>query len=125
MSSLINRNAKFIGMTVLVLIAIALVSLLSLRLSLAQDRGSGLRNVIQRLVDQKTDIYIQFANPTSEGATDWTIPEDINYDGKMAGRRIFEEVGDDYVCAKNIGQGVSIVYCVPFSNITYVSYLSS
>ena len=124
MSKFVNSYAKLIGASGMILAILAILSLLSFRLSLAQNKGYGLRDLIQHLVDNKMDIYLQFSHPTSEGRSDWTIPEDIEYEGKVAGRRVFEEVGDDYICAKEIGQGIINVYCVPFSNIAYVNYFS-
>jgi len=119
-----GKSVKIVEITIEAVVVVIFFLLNILGKSNAQEvHASNLGNLIQRLADDNIEIYIRFVTPLSEGDSSWTIPGDIVYGEEVVGTRALREVGDDYICVDNAGESHVSVYCVPFSNIEYVSYI--
>lgn len=87
----------------------------------AEDNDSTLAYLIQELANEEVTIFLEFDTPVA-GQNAWFIPEDLSVDEQFAGRRLLGEIGEDYICIEEIGVGLQTTYCVPYSNIAYVSF---
>lgn len=96
---------------------------LSGSVSVAQDRMTNLRGLLQELADDDASFLVRFTTPMSEDRSYWRIPGNIEEDGNIIGRRFVREIGDDYICVDEIGQGATFALCVPFTNIAYVEFI--
>lgn len=91
----------------------------------AQDRAADLRELLQQLVDDDIPFFIVFTTPVHGAEDSWYIPGEIKDDeGNIIGRLFVREIGIDYICVDEIGQGATTVICVPFTNVAYVTYTS-
>ena len=90
----------------------------------AQDRAGDLQGLLERLVDEDIPFVITFVTPVAEGRSYWRIPGDIEDEGNVIARRFVREIGDNYICVDEIGQGATTAICVPFTNIAYITFTS-
>lgn len=73
------------------------------------------------LRDSNTQVYIEFISPIDE-IPGWAVPEDFTNDAdEIIARRIIGKIGEDFVCIDSIGQGFTVTYCIPFSNIAFIT----
>jgi len=111
------------GTVIALVIAVAIYSLGSPRsVSKAQDVAVGFAGLLQQLVDDEIAFVITFVTPVTEDRSYWMIPGDIEHEGSVIGRRFVREIGDNYICVDEIGQGATTAICVPFTNIAYINF---
>ena len=91
--------------------------------SSAQNNARTMRELLQQLVDDHIRFLVWFVTPVSEDRPYWDVPGELEYEGNIMGRRLVREIGDDYLCVDEIGQGATFTICVPFTNIAYVDFL--
>ncbi len=91
----------------------------------ADSDSRNIKSMLEMLVAENTTIAIVFREPVSQDSSGWVIPGDILDGNNIIGRRIVKEIGDDYLCVDEIGQGATLVYCLPYTNILYLTYSSS
>ena len=119
-----NRVVKAVSLTVVALAVVIGMFMFSPSKSVseAQDKTGHLQELLQQLVEDNVSFLIEFTAPVFEGQSYWTVPGEIKHDGDVIGRLVVREVGDDYICVNEIGQGATTAICVPFSNVAYVTY---
>lgn len=100
-------------------IAIAFLSIQSNAQTIGdQDYASHL----EQLIDTDTPFYIGFVHPINERFVGWDIPDNIISEGEKIGSRYITELGSDYICIGESGVSDVMQFCVPFSNIAYVTH---
>lgn len=104
------------------IIGVLIYLLLSAMPSKAQEQTRNYASLLKGLTDRNVTVYIRFVSPTSGENIGWYIPDKLKEDEQEVGQRVLREIGDDYICVDEIGQGLTNVYCVPFSNISYINY---
>jgi hypothetical protein len=106
----------------LVISCVALILAVAGSSTAQQNEISNMRVLLERLlVENDFSIEIRFISSVSAGRMSWIIPD---YGQGGTGERYLSEIGDDYICAEEIGAALIQVYCVPFSNIAYINYVS-
>ena len=104
------------------LLAVAIIGLSTTREVIkAEDSDARMRTLLQRLDDNGVSFVISFVMPIVTD-TYWRLPGEIKDGGNIIGRRFIREIGDDFICIDEIGQGATDHFCVPFSNIAYIDY---
>jgi hypothetical protein len=93
---------------------------LNLTRSDAQETEETLQTLLNNISDNEVTITARFVVPMG-GVEGWIIPELVT-EGDIAGSRTLYEVGSDYFCVQESGQGSREIRCVPFSNIAEIAY---
>lgn len=77
---------------------------------------------LQRLVDENYVISLWFANPVN-GKDWWELPTALkDENGVETQWERVKDIGEDYICIDQSGIGASFIFCVPFSNITFLEH---
>lgn len=109
------------------LLVVLILTILVLALSTAtmeikaQNKDARMRTLLQQLNADDASFLVGFTVPVTTYHY-WQLPGDIEYEGNIIGRLLIREIGDDYMCVDDIGQGITTIFCVPFSNIAYIQH---
>lgn len=105
---------------IFVLAGILILSNMSVS-SAQADSENTIKTLLERLlIDEELSISIRFIEPVANGRTDWILPD---YGQGGTGLRNLIEIGEDYLCAEQVGEGVSPIICVPYTNIAEIYYI--
>jgi hypothetical protein len=116
------RSKVPVGIFVFVCGLFVLTSLVSHREVNAQGNSySTLAAYLTKLHADNIQFYIAFASPVL-GDVGWDIPSDIEVDGQVKGHRTIKEIGQDYICIDDWGEGNTFTYCIPFANISSIQH---
>jgi hypothetical protein len=88
----------------------------------AQDNDSSMSLLLENLDSDGIPFVLNFVTPVSNESTAWLLPSDIEDEGNVLGHRQVREISDEYICVDQIGQGATDVFCIPFSNVAFISY---
>jgi hypothetical protein len=118
---------RHLSLSILVVVLVLLsinISLISAG-SVQNETHDNMQGLLEGLVEKMYDepgliIFITFANPLVGDETTWGIgdPDDT------LERRIVE-IGEDYLCFRELAGGADGRRCTPFSNIVSISYLNN
>jgi hypothetical protein len=93
---------------------------LNLTHSNAQETEQTLQALLNEMGANEITIIVRFVTPIGD-AGGWVIPE-FTTEGDTAGSRTLYKVGSDYFCVRDSGHGSREIRCIPFSNISEISY---
>jgi hypothetical protein len=127
MSIMSNRVANLtarIAFIILLVLVIGASAVGFVGSSRAQERPvRNMRTLLEKLDKDKRGFTIVFIKQPLSPEVWWTIPKDFKDEkGNLTGRRLVREIGDDYICINDAGQGEVFVTCVPFSNIASIEF---
>ena len=113
-----------LGRAIVVLFILSFLGLILNKLnpihSDAQETEQTLQNLLNEINDNEITIITRFVAPIGDIEA-WVIPEIIT-EGDLRVSRTLYEVGLDYLCVQESGEGSREIRCVPFSNIAEISY---
>lgn len=121
------KGIKLLNLAILVIALVALsIHTALIGAASAQSNSDGnMQALFERLVEKMRDepgliVFITFANPLVGEETTWGIgdPDDSLL-------RTIVEIGEDYLCFREIGGAAEGRRCTPFSNIVSISYLNN
>jgi hypothetical protein len=115
-------------LNLLIIAAASICTVFAITTISTQDKASAheseystLADYLIHLRDSNIYFYIGFTSPVA-GDVGWDIPEDILSDGQVVGHRTIKEIGDDYICLDEWGEGISFISCIPFANISSIQH---
>ncbi len=121
MSMLKNANSMVVAIIIISCLIGLRVAGYNLTHSEAQETERTLQNLLNSIDMNYVTLVTRFATPIAGDTQYWIIPEDVTVDD-LTMRRTLYEVGSDYFCVQESGQGARDVKCIPFSNIAEITY---
>lgn len=128
MRQLTNRHLFQTLITLLLVIVVSLfIGMMANNQSrvFAQTESKTMRTLLESLntkLDERPGliVFFNFQNPLIEGENAWEIgnPEDERL-------RRMVEIGDDYVCFRDVAGAADGRRCTPYSNIVSITYLNN
>jgi hypothetical protein len=118
----IIKTRIVVGLLMILTFVIGVFAYSSYTLYGQEESTRAFRDHLQELRDNNRSAYIGLVAPSPlDDSPGWAVPEDFtNEAGGIIGRRIIGEIGEDFVCIDNIGQGYTITFCIPFTSIAYI-----
>ena len=77
---------------------------------------------LQRLWETDILFYMGFIHPIDGRFVGWDIPSNIEIDNEVVRQRYIGKLGSDYICIFESGVSHVQEYCIPFTNIAYVTH---
>ena len=110
--------------TMVILIVLGLLGIVTVGTNLirsdAQETEQNMQSLLYRMDENDTTFIVRFVVPLGD-VEGWILPE-FDHEGDLAGSRTLYEVGSDYFCVQESGQGSREIRCVPFANVSEISF---
>jgi hypothetical protein len=94
---------------------------LTLKNTNAQESAQTLEDLFNRFKENNTNIVVHFIAPVAGETEYWLIPDEITLDNMVVHRTYFE-IGADYFCVRESGEGARDIKCIPFSNVAEITF---
>lgn len=109
------------GFVIIVLFVFSLGLAGNLFQSDAQGGERTLKNLFDEAYENETLIVTEFISPIAGETEYWIIPEEVRV-GDSTMLRTLYEIGSDYFCVQEAGEGARDIKCIPYSNISEIAY---
>ncbi|MEZ4670975.1 MAG: hypothetical protein R3E39_23985 [Anaerolineae bacterium] len=110
-----------VGIAILGFVILAIIVSDNKVIAQSQNERQTFSDYLSYLDKERIPFYLGFDTPIL-GDSGWDIPDRYEENGVIYGGKRLSQIGEDFICIEEWGQGITTIYCIPFSNISSVQH---